>query len=159
MQSSRDSLRSEARRSREPRYCSAKQAQHMSASLTRGIERHVAQFIHLAAESNRRSILRNGIKVSHTKRKYGGVFAHPQVESFVVSHQWMRELKRFRGVSFIAVRFRIPDEELVWIGKYNDEHINVSASEAIGIARAHVEPLGLEVIIPRRIRPKEIEST
>jgi hypothetical protein len=118
----------------------------------------MAQFIHLAAESNRRSIVRNGIKVSRTQRTYMGVFAHPQTESFVVSHQWMRELKRFRGVSYVAVRFRIPDAERVWIGKYNDEHINVSASEAVGIARAHVEPLGLEVIIPRPIRKREVES-
>jgi hypothetical protein len=118
----------------------------------------VAQFIHLAAERDRRAILRSGIKVARTKRPFAGVFAHPQTESFVVSHQWMREVKRFRGLSMVGVRFRIPDSERVWIGKYNDEHIEVAASEAVGIARQHLEPTGLEVIIPRPIRAKEIES-
>ena len=118
----------------------------------------MAQFVHLAAESIHRSILRNGIKVSRAKRAHRSVFAHPQTENFVVNHQWMRELRRFRGVSIIGVRFRIPDNERVWLGKYNAEHIDVAASEAVGIARQHTDPLGLEVIIPRPVRAKEIES-
>ena len=115
----------------------------------------MAQFIHLAAERDSRSILRSGIKVARNKRLLRGVFAHPQIENFVVNHQWMRELRRFRGLSFVGVRFRIPDAERVWIGKFNAEHIDVAASEAIGIARQHTDPLGLEVIVPRPIRARE----
>src|SRR6267154_2978248 len=100
----------------------------------------MAQFVHLAAENNRRSILRSGIKVSRAKRTLAGVFAHPQVESFLVSHQWMREIRRFKGATIIGVRFRIPDAERVWLGRFNDEHIDVAASEAVGIARKHIEP-------------------
>ena len=118
----------------------------------------MAQFIHLASEEDRRSILRTGIKVARTKRPLVGVFAHPQVENFVVSHQWMRELRRFRRHRIVGVRFRIPDGERVWIGKFNAEHVQVAAAEAVGIARQHADPLGLQVVIPRPIRPKEIES-
>ena len=118
----------------------------------------MAQFVHLAAERDSRSIVRTGIKVARKNRALRGVFAHPQTENFVVSHQWMRELRRSRGLSFVGVRFRIPDTERVWIGKFNGEHMDVTAAEAVGIARQHTDPLGLEVIIPRPIRAKEIES-
>jgi hypothetical protein len=118
----------------------------------------MAQFVHLAAEKDRRSILRGGIKVARTKRALPGVFAHPQTENFVVSHQWMRELRRVHGLRLVGVRFRVPDTERVWLGKFNAEHVEVAAAEAIGIARQHTDPLGLEVIVPRPIRAKEIES-
>ena len=74
----------------------------------------MAQLIHLAAERDRLSILRGGIKVIGTERALSGVFAHPQTENFVASHQWMRELRRFHGLRLVGVRFRIPDTERVW---------------------------------------------
>jgi hypothetical protein len=117
----------------------------------------MAQFIHLAGESDRRSIRQSGIKVSRSGR-LAGVYAYPQTENFVVNHQWMRELKRIRGKPMIAVRFRIADSERVLIGKFNAEHIEVSASEAVGIARDHEDPLGLEVVIPRSVRTGEVKS-
>jgi hypothetical protein len=117
----------------------------------------MAQFIHLATESHRRSIRQSGIKISRAG-SLSGVYAYPQTENFVVSHQWMRELKRMRGKPMIAVRFRIPDSERVLIGKFNAEHIEVSAAEAVGIARAHKDPLGLEVIILRSVRASEVKS-
>jgi hypothetical protein len=117
----------------------------------------VAQFIHLASEDNRRSIRQGGIKVSRARR-VRGVYAFPQTEDFVINHQWMRELRRFTGSTIVAVRFRIRDSERVLIGKFNEQHLEVNAAEAIGIARAHKDPLGLEVVIPRRISAREIES-
>jgi hypothetical protein len=101
----------------------------------------MAQFIHLAAENHRRSIQSNGIRAARTRRPVG-VYAYPQTENFVVNHQWMRELRRFRGTTIIAVRFRISDTEPVSIGKFNSDHIVVAASQAVGIARDHVDPLG-----------------
>lgn len=58
----------------------------------------------------------------------------------------------------LAARIRIPDDTPVLIGKYNSEHIEVTAAKAIGIAREHEDPLGLEVIALRKIEPKEIIS-
>ena len=70
----------------------------------------------------------------------------------------MRELRRFRGSNLLVARFRIPDMESVLLGRYNEEHLEVSAAEALGIARLHESPLGLEVVVLRTIRPKELES-
>jgi hypothetical protein len=59
----------------------------------------------------------------------------------------------------VCVQFRIPDEEIVLIGKYNGEKVQMNASEAAGAVQKHADPMGLEVIIPRKIMPKEITRT
>lgn len=119
----------------------------------------MAQFIHLFDENDAAKLKKNGIKVVKSRwRHLNGVFVFPQTENFVVNHQWMRELRRDSGQSLLAARVRIDDEEMVMLGKYNEKHIQVSAAEAIGIARKHKDPMGLEVIIPRSIKPREIQS-
>lgn len=117
----------------------------------------MAQFIHLFDAGNTSKIRKNGIVMSRARqRALNGVFVFPQTENFVVSHQWMRELRRRAGQTLLAARIRIGDDESVYIGKYNEAHLCVRAAEAVGIARDHSDPLGLEVIIPRSIKPKEI---
>jgi hypothetical protein len=119
----------------------------------------MAQFIHLFDESDASSVRRCGIRVFKSKwRGANGVFLFPVTENFIVTHQWMRELRRLRGQSLLAARIRVNDAEPVLLGKYNGEHIEVSAAQAIGIVRAHHDPLGLEVILPRSVKGKEIES-
>jgi hypothetical protein len=68
----------------------------------------------------------------------------------------MREVQRIRNFPKLAVRVRIPDDESVYIGKFNEEHVAVSAAEAIAIAREHQDPWGLEVIVSRAISPAEV---
>jgi hypothetical protein len=119
----------------------------------------MAQFIHLFDENDAARLQRGGIRVVKVKwRKRQGVFLFPLTENFVISHQWMRELRRRRGQSLRVARIRLRDSERVLVGKYNEDHIEVSAARAIGIVREHRDPLGLEVILPRSVRPKEIES-
>jgi hypothetical protein len=119
----------------------------------------MAQFVHLFDENDVARIRHHGIRVTKSKwRKLNGVFLFPLTENFVVSHQWMRELRRRRGQSLLAARIRVDDAEPVLVGKYNEEHVQVHAAEAIGIARKHQDPMGLEVILPRSVKPKEIES-
>ena len=120
--------------------------------------RSMAQLIHLASAEDRNALRKGGIKPSRLRSGGRAVYAFPQTEDFVVNHQWMRELKRRTFIRMLAVRFRIPDGETVSIGKYNAEHIDVTAAEAIAIARSHDDPMGLEVLVPRAIRPKEIIS-
>jgi hypothetical protein len=55
-----------------------------------------------------------------------------------------------------VARLRIPDEESVWLGKYNATHFEVTAAEANGIARDRKDPAGLEVILPRAVQASEI---
>lgn len=57
----------------------------------------------------------------------------PVVRNFYVSHQWLREFKR-RGEGPIAgVYFRIPDDEVVSIGHYNQAHQAMSAAAAASL--------------------------
>ncbi|MCB1634156.1 MAG: hypothetical protein KDI37_11370 [Xanthomonadales bacterium] len=117
----------------------------------------MAQFIHLFDARHERSIRRGGIRVRRTKwRLDNGVFAHPQTENPILNHQWMRELRRRQGLQLLAARLRIPDTELVRVGKYNATKLVLTAAAAIGVVREHSDPLGLEVIIPRAIAPHEI---
>jgi hypothetical protein len=119
----------------------------------------MAQFIHLFDESDAASIRRGGIRVAKAKwRKFTGVFLFPLTENFVVSHQWMRELRRRKGRELLAARIRLRDAEPVLLGKYNEDHIEVTAARAIGIVRQHHDPMGLQVILLRAVKRKEIES-
>jgi hypothetical protein len=94
----------------------------------------MAQFIHLFDENDAARIRRSGIRIARAKwRKLNGVFLFPLTENFVVSHQWMRELRRRRGQAMLAARIRVDDAEPVLLGKYNEPHVQVEAAEAIGI--------------------------
>ena len=83
----------------------------------------MAMFVHLAPDSRIDLIRRNGIR--RLRRAIGdfpgGVFAIPVTRHFYVSHQWLRELKRRNQGPIGAIYFRIPDEDVVWMG-----HDNVS---------------------------------
>src|SRR5579859_3172102 len=121
----------------------------------------MAMFVHLTIESGVPRILRNGI--SRLRKawgsKPGGVYAMPVSRNFYASHQWLRELKRARNAPLAGVYFRIPDEQTVWIGHYGQAHRLVTAAEAIAQFSEADDPYGWEVVVPRRIEPKEIHKT
>ncbi|MFD1044409.1 hypothetical protein ACFQ1S_01775, partial [Kibdelosporangium lantanae] len=70
----------------------------------------MALFVHLTPEKNAKGIARSGIKLGPR-----GVFCVPMVPSYVISHQWLRELRRGGQRTFVAVDFRIPDDEPVTV--------------------------------------------
>lgn len=117
----------------------------------------MSQFIHLTDERIIRKIEKAGVKTAQTwegKTRY--VFATPVLQDFMISHQWLRELKR-RGIRTIsAVQFRIPDEEPVMVGHYGKEHVETTAAGAFRIFSEHASGMGLQVLIPRKILPSEI---
>ena len=113
----------------------------------------MATFIHIADKNDQASIKRSGIKTAKGSRV---VCAVPVIPNFSTTHQWARELKRGGARSLICVQFKIPDDEIVWIGKYNEKHLEMTASEAAGVFLAHTGPMGFEVIIKRKITPEEI---
>jgi hypothetical protein len=76
--------------------------------------------------------------------------------NYAVSHQWLRELKREGAKTLVAVVFRIDDDEVVFARHYSGVPLEMSASAAAGVILSHPEPLGYEVMIPRRIKPTEI---
>ena len=118
----------------------------------------MAMFVRLAAESRVELIRRNGI--SRLRKGVGyrptGVFAVPVTRDFFVSHQWLRELKRKGQGAISGVYFRIHDDEPVFVGHYSLAHRKMSAAEAVGEFHTADDRQGWEVIIPRRIAPKEI---
>ena len=115
------------------------------------------QFIHLTDTRNIRMIRKSGIiSTKIYGKKSGGVYATPVTSNYYLSHQWLRELKR-RGIKAIsAVQFKLDDNENVSIGRFNKEHIELTAAEAVQSFVTHETGLGLEIIIPRSISPKSI---
>ncbi len=59
------------------------------------------------------------------------------------------------GRSLEAVQFYLPREQVL-VGRYNAEHLSVTAAEAARIFETHDDGLGLEVIVQRRLAPNAI---
>jgi hypothetical protein len=118
--------------------------------------------VHIADERHLRVIRRTGLQVSkaksaanETRRSIRGVFAVPLLENHLLSHQWVREIKRHGFRYAIAVYFQLPHQETVWAGRYGEEKKCTTAAECAAHLQQR-ELAGFEVIIPRSIRPSEI---
>ncbi len=61
--------------------------------------------------------------------------------------------------ALICVQFKIPSEDLVLVGTYNGEKLGMTAAEALGTFLKHTDPMGLEIVIPRKITAREITRT
>ncbi len=117
-------------------------------------------FVHLAPEKLKKSILRNGInRLRKHRAGFRGIFAMPVMRNFYVSHQWLRELKRRGYGPIVGIYFRVPDDETVWLGHYNQAHRQMTAAEAATAIHAATPAEGFEVVITRRIEAKEIHRT
>jgi hypothetical protein len=126
----------------------------------------MATFVHLTAESNARGIRRAGLRAHPTAPGLpDGVYALPTTPEFAVSHQWLRELKVGGQRTVVAVYFRLPGAERVYVGHYGGPHRETTAADAAALlfrlAREHAGrdgggALGYEVIVPRAIRPAEV---
>jgi hypothetical protein len=121
----------------------------------------MAMFVHLTTESHIPRIRRSGIarlrKAAGTSPE--GVYAVPVTRSFYASHQWLRELKRRNQGPIAGIYFRVPDEQMVWIGHYGQAHRLVTAAEATALFTRTDDPLGWEVVVPRRIEASEVHKT
>lgn len=116
----------------------------------------MAQLIHLTDERLLNRIAKSGIRTTNWGDKIRCVYATPVLPDFQVSHQWLRELKN-KGIRTIgAIQFRIPDEESVLVGRYNEDPLSVTAAQAVKVFMEHATGLGLQILILRRIESKEI---
>lgn len=111
--------------------------------------------VHIASEKDIGSIRRAGLRVPKGRE---GVYAMPVLKNFMVSHQWLRELKRNGGRTLCAVHFRIPDGEAVLMGHYSKEQVKVTAAGAAHAIMHAEDALGMQIIVPRGIAPKEIRA-
>jgi hypothetical protein len=124
----------------------------------------MAMFVHLTFEKRVSRIRRQGIcmsrlpiRTSRSRVPAGrGVFAMPVVRDFYVTHQWLRELRRWKPGSIVGVYFRIPDREMVWVGEYGMSHAWITAAEAQARAREITGASRYQTVIPRRIERREI---
>lgn len=124
--------------------------------------RALIRFVHIADERNLRAIRRRGLRVSkaksaatETRQVIRGIFAVPLVRNLMLSHQWVREIKRHGFRYAIAVYFRIPGSEPVWAGRYGEAKKSMTAAQC-AVDLQYRELAGFEVVIPRSIRPSEI---
>jgi hypothetical protein len=117
----------------------------------------MAQFIHLTDERLAKHVTRTGIKTSElwgSEDRF--VYATPVLKDFMISHQWLRELKR-RGIRTIcAIQFRVSDDEPARVGHYWSEMKACTAAEAVAFFMQNPKALGLQVVFERKIVPKEI---
>ncbi len=109
--------------------------------------------MHLTPEKNARRIRRAGITAGGFRR---GVFCLPVLPSYVLSHQWLRELRRGGQRLIVAVHFRIPDDETVQVGHYSNSGAEMTAAEAVSVILHAEDPRGYEIVVPRSIAPTEL---
>lgn len=119
----------------------------------------MARFTHLARESDEKRILRSGIAPTDYREQIDGVYAMPVTPNFFASHQWLRELRRTSPSPLVAIDFVISDDEPVRVGHYSKEHVEMTAAEATAAIMNADDPRGYEVVITRRILPREIKRT
>ena len=114
-------------------------------------------FVHITSEENAGKVRRSGLRFDKPKGpRQWGVFAMPVTPSFQITHQWVREVKQWRRGAMVGVYFRLPDSEVVWVGRYNEVHQQMTAAQAVALVMAETTMTGVQVIIPRRILRKEI---
>jgi hypothetical protein len=119
------------------------------------------RFVHLAPAAAER-IARRGIAgapVTLTSEQRPidlrrGVFAMPWLPDFSATHQWLRELRRWRDGRMVAVHFRVPRGEEVYVGRFGAPHARTTASKAVAWVQA--SPAGAEVVVPRSILLREV---
>jgi hypothetical protein len=120
-------------------------------------------FVHITPENEANALRRNGISPkgyrpdpeSHPEFDRV-VWAFPVLPSYVLTHSWSRELKRSGATTLAAVTFHVPDREPVFARHFSETARLMSAAEAVGLIAAMDDPRGLEIMVPRRIAPREI---
>ncbi len=110
--------------------------------------------VHFADEKNSAAIRRSGIRPYRDPKV---VYFMPVVHSYFISHQWLRELRRKGIKELVGVYFRLPADERVWAGKYNEPHRQCTLGEAMKTIHQMADPLGFEIFVERKIEANEIE--
>lgn len=119
----------------------------------------MTQFVHLTDSKSIKLIEKTGIGIAATRIDgVRGFYCTPVSRSYYKTHQWLRELKRTGVKSIHAVQFTLPSDQKVYIGRYNSEHMLVTASEAAAIFESHNDAMGLEVIVTARVPPRLVKK-
>jgi hypothetical protein len=119
--------------------------------------------VHIAPEAEAKTIRRNGIVPTRWRPDPQNhpecdrvVWAFPVLPSRTLTLSWARELKRWGRASLAVITFRIADDEPVFARHYTAAAARMAAAEAAGLILAAPDPRGYEIMVPRRVMPKEI---
>ena len=115
--------------------------------------------VHLAPAKLEGRIRRSGVRPG--EGLFGGykgssVYCFPVLQSYTLTHQWTREIMKWRRQPLIGVYFRVPDEEPVAFGAINKPLRSLPAAAAVGEIRKAADPRGFEILLDRPIEAKEI---
>lgn len=121
---------------------------------------------HLTSHKNISRVTRSGILGQKAyiyceleQQKYQlitkAIYCLPVLQNYYLTHQWLRELKRGGQNNFVGIYFRLNSEELVWVGRYNQPHIQVTVDRAIALIMSQSDTQGCEIVVPRSIHSKE----
>jgi hypothetical protein len=117
----------------------------------------MTDLVHLTPQRGARSLARSGLAArSRNRSGERGVYGMPVLASFTLTHQWVREVRRWHPGVLVAVHLRIPDDEEVTVGRYNAEPQRVTAARAAAVVRELPDPRGYEVFVPRAVTPAEV---
>ena len=115
--------------------------------------------VHIAPAKLAPKIRRSGLRPG--EGLFGGyksdaVYAFPVLRSYTLTHQWTREIMKWRRQPLVGVYFRIPDNEAVEFGHFNQPLVTLPAASAAGEVRRAPDPRGFEIILRRAVEPKQI---
>ncbi|WP_436530185.1 HEAT repeat domain-containing protein [Actinoplanes sp. HUAS TT8] len=110
----------------------------------------MSRFVHLTPARLTAKVRRAGLG--------SPVFCFPVLPSHTLTYQWARELRRRGPRNFVAVTFALPDDEPVQIGHYGKEREAVTAARAVAMLRSMENPMGYEVIVPRRVTARDVRT-
>lgn len=119
----------------------------------------MVMLVHLAPAKLEARIRRVGVRPG--EGLFGGyksdlVYAFPVLPNYTITHQWTREVMKWRRQPLIGVYFRIPDDEEVEFGHFNSQLMKLRAVVAAGAVRVVRDPRGFEIILRRPIPRHEI---
>lgn len=119
----------------------------------------MVMLVHLAPAKLKAKIRRGGLRPG--EGLFGGyqsdaVYAFPVLPSYTLTHQWTREVMKWRRQPLLGVYFRVADTETVEFGHFRDNLVRVPAAVAAGAVRRAADPRGFEIILRRPIERKEI---
>jgi hypothetical protein len=109
--------------------------------------------VHLTPAKNIRQILRTGIRKGER-----GVYCMPVLQDYYTSHQWLRELRRWGPGPFVAIYFRLDDDEMVGCGPFWEAHSSVPMAEAVRLFRQQSDTQGWEILVPRSIASRDLHK-
>jgi hypothetical protein len=110
----------------------------------------MVMLVHVTAAKLEPRIKRVGLRTA------AGLYAFPVLASYTLTHQWTREILKWKRQPMIGVYFRIGDEEQVRFGHYGTVPRTLPAARAVGEIGRTADPRGFQVIITRPIQAREI---